>query len=447
MSRDRLLPAAFETVNPGGTPTVAHWTSIGVAAGFIISGTFNTVLALCAFFFVVNYTAVVPERVRAPAEGARYAEAVAGAGVSRSPPGWRWWARWRSSSARVVSDWGNSWKSLLLLALSYPVYRMAVGGAVARRSEASLVRDASLTPADAIHPRHRPAPRGHLRRRDHLVRPRPARPGARAGAARGLLPDPGAAGALAGPAPARSRVPRLHLRRGCRHRHQPGRDPHPSRCSHPSGRGGSARRGARPVVSPSWTRSPRRARWTAATCARRAITSSSALSQRTNAEGARSAGGVAGAARLRVERDRYPAHARHAAPQDRDLLAGRAAAAGRRRDRRARGVSRMGGGAGAARARSTRPTASGSTMRCWSRRGFPKTAALLRRAGLRGRAAGDVGVPEDGRRAELSVGAMVSARGPASRPGPAHRTVVPPPTARTRAGCRSAHRGSSRSPS
>ena len=29
----------------------------------------------------------------------------------------------------VVSDWSNSWKSLLLLALSYPVYR----GVVARR--------------------------------------------------------------------------------------------------------------------------------------------------------------------------------------------------------------------------------------------------------------------------------------------------------------------------
>jgi hypothetical protein len=26
----------------------------------------------------------------------------------------------------VVGDWGNSWKSLLLLAVSYPVYRMVV---------------------------------------------------------------------------------------------------------------------------------------------------------------------------------------------------------------------------------------------------------------------------------------------------------------------------------
>jgi APA family basic amino acid/polyamine antiporter len=56
MSRDRLLPAALQTVNRGGTPTVAHWTTIGVVAGFILSGTVNSVLALCAFFFVFNYT-------------------------------------------------------------------------------------------------------------------------------------------------------------------------------------------------------------------------------------------------------------------------------------------------------------------------------------------------------------------------------------------------------
>jgi APA family basic amino acid/polyamine antiporter len=27
----------------------------------------------------------------------------------------------------VVTDWGNSWKSLLLLALSYPAYRLIIG--------------------------------------------------------------------------------------------------------------------------------------------------------------------------------------------------------------------------------------------------------------------------------------------------------------------------------
>jgi basic amino acid/polyamine antiporter, APA family len=125
MSRDRLLPAGFATVNPGGTPTVAHWTGIGVAAGFIISGTFNTVLALCAFFFVANYTlsflSVFALRRKEPdtprpwrVPGFPYTTGLA---VLVS-------VAFLVSS--VVGDWANSWKSLLLLAVSYPVYRMVV---------------------------------------------------------------------------------------------------------------------------------------------------------------------------------------------------------------------------------------------------------------------------------------------------------------------------------
>ncbi|HET6579161.1 MAG TPA: APC family permease [Gemmatimonadales bacterium] len=125
MSRDRLLPAAFETVNPGGTPTVAHWTGIGVAAGFIVSGTFNTVLALCAFFFVANYTlsflSVFALRRKEPdtprpwrVPGFPYTTGLAVLGSVAFLAG------------SVVSDWGNSWKSLVLLGLSYPVYRVVV---------------------------------------------------------------------------------------------------------------------------------------------------------------------------------------------------------------------------------------------------------------------------------------------------------------------------------
>jgi basic amino acid/polyamine antiporter, APA family len=125
MSRDRLLPAAFQTVNPGGTPTVAHWTGIGVAAGFIISGTFNTVLALCAFFFVANYTlsflSVFALRRKEPdtprpwrVPGFPYTTGLA---VLVS-------VAFLVSS--VVGDWANSWKSLLLLAVSYPAYRVVV---------------------------------------------------------------------------------------------------------------------------------------------------------------------------------------------------------------------------------------------------------------------------------------------------------------------------------
>ena len=131
MSRDRLLPGAFETVNAGGTPTVAHWTSIGVAAGFIVSGTVNTVLALCAFFFVVNYTLSflsvfalrrkepdTPRPWRVPGFPLTTGLAVLGSVAFLV--------------GSVVSDWGNSWKSMLLLGLSYPAYRLVV----ARRQRA-----------------------------------------------------------------------------------------------------------------------------------------------------------------------------------------------------------------------------------------------------------------------------------------------------------------------
>jgi APA family basic amino acid/polyamine antiporter len=131
MSRDRVVPRAFETVNHGGTPVVAHWTGIGVAAGFILSGTFNQVLALCAFFFVANYTMSflsvfalrrkepdTPRPFRVP--GYPFTTGLAVVGSVAFLVG------------SVVSDWGNSWKSLLLLAVSYPVYRAVV----ARREQA-----------------------------------------------------------------------------------------------------------------------------------------------------------------------------------------------------------------------------------------------------------------------------------------------------------------------
>jgi APA family basic amino acid/polyamine antiporter len=136
MSRDRLLPAALETVNPGGTPTVAHWTSIAVAAGFIVSGTVNSVLALCAFFFVANYTlsflSVFALRRKEPdtprpwrVPGFPFTTGLAVVGSLGFLAG------------SVVSDWSHSWKSMLLLALSYPVYR----GIVARRdAESGAVR-------------------------------------------------------------------------------------------------------------------------------------------------------------------------------------------------------------------------------------------------------------------------------------------------------------------
>jgi APA family basic amino acid/polyamine antiporter len=125
MSRDHLIPRGFQTVNPGGTPTVGHWASVGVVVGFIVSGTFNTVLALCAFFFVASYTMSflsvfvlrrtepdTPRPYRVP--GFPYTTGLA------------LLASLAFLAGSVITDWSNSWKSMLLLALSYPVYRLIV---------------------------------------------------------------------------------------------------------------------------------------------------------------------------------------------------------------------------------------------------------------------------------------------------------------------------------
>ena len=125
MGRDRLLPASFETVNAGGTPTVGHWASIGVAIGFIISGTFETVLALCAFFFVASYSlsflSVFALRRKEPDTPRPY-----------RVPGYPYTtglvlvASLAFLVGSAVTDWSNTWKSLVLLAASYPIYRLII---------------------------------------------------------------------------------------------------------------------------------------------------------------------------------------------------------------------------------------------------------------------------------------------------------------------------------
>lgn len=56
MARDRLFWRAAREVNAGGTPDVALLISSALAAVFIATGTFETVIAKLAFFFVANYT-------------------------------------------------------------------------------------------------------------------------------------------------------------------------------------------------------------------------------------------------------------------------------------------------------------------------------------------------------------------------------------------------------
>lgn len=55
MSRDGLFWRGAREVNRGGTPDIALLISSLLAAAFIVTGTFETVIAKLAFFFVANY--------------------------------------------------------------------------------------------------------------------------------------------------------------------------------------------------------------------------------------------------------------------------------------------------------------------------------------------------------------------------------------------------------
>ncbi|MEO5510361.1 MAG: APC family permease [Longimicrobiales bacterium] len=55
LSRDRLLPAKLSEVNKGGTPLPSLLLSTGVTLALILTNTFNSLLAMLAFCFVLNY--------------------------------------------------------------------------------------------------------------------------------------------------------------------------------------------------------------------------------------------------------------------------------------------------------------------------------------------------------------------------------------------------------
>jgi APA family basic amino acid/polyamine antiporter len=123
MSRDRLLPAILRRVNPGGTPVPALVASTLVALACISTNTFNAVLAMLAFLFVANYaltfTALFASRQRAP--GAPRPFRVPGYPFV---PGIALAGSLMFMVAAVASDRTNSVRSLALLAISWPVYRL-----------------------------------------------------------------------------------------------------------------------------------------------------------------------------------------------------------------------------------------------------------------------------------------------------------------------------------
>lgn len=121
MSCDGLFTRHGTRVNKGGTPTITLLVSTIVAALFVVSGTFNQVLAVIAFFFVsyyaVAFISVFVLRKREP----------------NLPRPYRVWGYpWTTTivlvgsiaflAGAIAGDTRNSLWALGLLAISYPVY-------------------------------------------------------------------------------------------------------------------------------------------------------------------------------------------------------------------------------------------------------------------------------------------------------------------------------------
>jgi APA family basic amino acid/polyamine antiporter len=124
MSRDGLFSRRASAVNAGGTPTLALLTSASVAVLFIVFGqTFEKVITVLAFFFVANYTlsfiSVFVLRRREP---------------EKERPYRAWGYPWTTGLVligsvlfligAIAADTRNSIYALLLLAVSYPLFRL-----------------------------------------------------------------------------------------------------------------------------------------------------------------------------------------------------------------------------------------------------------------------------------------------------------------------------------
>ncbi len=129
LARDGLFSARAITVNPGGTPTVAYALTAGIAIAFASTGAFTRVIAILSFFFVANYAVVFLSLLMLRRRG-------------HGDPQYLAWGHpfttilaIAGSLAFVVgalmTDTQNSVAALLLIALSYPVYRVVRRGAAA----------------------------------------------------------------------------------------------------------------------------------------------------------------------------------------------------------------------------------------------------------------------------------------------------------------------------
>lgn len=124
MSRDGLFTQKAAVVNRGGTPTVSLFLSAAVAVLFIVFGqTFDKVIIILAFFFVANYIlsfiSLFVLRFREPDKPRPYR-----AWGYPITPGLALIGSLLFLAGAIYADRENSVYALLLLAASYPVFRL-----------------------------------------------------------------------------------------------------------------------------------------------------------------------------------------------------------------------------------------------------------------------------------------------------------------------------------
>jgi APA family basic amino acid/polyamine antiporter len=123
VSRDGLGIPPAARVSSGGTPVVALVLSGALSLMYLATGTFETIIAVAAFFFVADYTlsflAVFMLRRREPAARRPY-RAVGHPWTT----GFVLFGSLAFLTSAVIADRRNSLYALGIVVASYPVYRL-----------------------------------------------------------------------------------------------------------------------------------------------------------------------------------------------------------------------------------------------------------------------------------------------------------------------------------
>jgi basic amino acid/polyamine antiporter, APA family len=137
MSRDGLLPEWMTSVNSGGTPASALLACALLVIGLVLTGSFDSLIAIASFLFVAVYIsgfiALLRFKTRRP---------------ELPRPFKMWGYPWTVFAvllvsmafliASVIGDLTHSLFTLILVAASYPIYLLAVKKRSARSSDAEI---------------------------------------------------------------------------------------------------------------------------------------------------------------------------------------------------------------------------------------------------------------------------------------------------------------------